>query len=112
MSKAHILLTSLLLASGSLSAHTHAGQIGEEMPDAQKIRFCERVRDFALQAYYDRDKGRPIRLFAEDGSPGPRITNLIVKRIYAEPKIDSRQAAEAFGRAACNEMMGSSKPAD
>lgn len=112
MSKTRVLLASLLVASAPLSAHTHAGQVGEEMPDAQKIRFCERVRDFALQAFYDRDKGRPIKLFAEDGSPGPRITNKIIKHIYAEPTIASPQQAEAFGRAACNEMMGSSRGAE
>ena len=42
-------------------SHAHAGKIDDSMPDAQKIRFCERVRDFALQAFYDRDKGRPMK---------------------------------------------------
>jgi hypothetical protein len=32
------------------------------MPDAQKIRFCERVRDHAVQALYNRDRGRPMKL--------------------------------------------------
>lgn len=91
-------------AQGAL-AHAHAGQVDDSMPDAQKIRFCERVRDFALQAFYDREKGRPMKVFQEDGSNGPRITNHIIKRIYEEPQISSPKKAEAFGRATCNEMM-------
>lgn len=101
-----LILVVLLLASGGAWAHAHAGKVDDGMPDAQKIRFCERVRDFALQAYYDRDKGRPMKHFAEDGSPGPRITNHIIQRIYEEPQITSPKKAEAFGRATCNEMMG------
>lgn len=105
--KKTLLISTLLLASSNLWAHAHAGKIEDSMPDAQKIRFCERVRDFALQAFYDRDKGRPMKRFEEDGSPGPRITNLIIERIYNEPQISSPKKAEAFGRASCNEMMGS-----
>lgn len=112
MTKTLALLTTLLLASPNLWAHGHAGQVDDAMPDAQKIRFCERVRDFALQAFFDRDKGRPMKLFAEDGSNGPRITNVIIRRIYEEPQISSPKKAEAFGRATCNEMMGSTAPAD
>lgn len=87
-------------------AHGHLAAADETMPDAQKIRFCERVRDHALQTYYNRERGQPIKLFAEDGSAGARITNVIVKRIYAEPQISSPKKAEEFGRAKCNEMMG------
>jgi hypothetical protein len=87
-------------------AHAHAGKVDDSMPDAQKIRFCERVRDHALQAYYDRERGRPMKVFVEDGSDGARITNVIVKRIYEEPQISSPKKAETFGRATCNEMMG------
>ena len=76
------------------------------MPDAQKIRFCERIRDFALQAFHDRDKGLPMKVFAEDGSDGARIANFVIKRIYEEPQISSPKKAETFGRATCNEMMG------
>ncbi|PKO92369.1 MAG: hypothetical protein CVU16_06890 [Betaproteobacteria bacterium HGW-Betaproteobacteria-10] len=84
-----------------------AGQIDDSMPEAQKIRFCERVRDHALQTFYNRDKGRPMKLYAEDGSDGARITNFIIRRIYEEPQISSPKKAETFGRATCNEMMGS-----
>lgn len=107
--KKTIVIATLLLASQPLWAHAHAGKIDDDMPDVQKIRFCERVRDFALQAFFDRDKGRPMKLFAEDGSNGPRITNAIIKRIYDEPQISSPKKAEAFGRATCNEMMGSAR---
>ena len=90
----------------SVWPHAHAGKIDDSMSDAQKIRFCERVRDFALQSYYDREKGRPMKVFAEDGSDGARITNIVIKRIYDEPQISSPKKAETFGRATCNEMMG------
>ena len=95
-----------LLMMASVWPHAHAGKIDDSMPDAQKIRFCERVRDFALQAYYDREKGRPMKVFEEDGSDGARITNIVIKRIYDEPQISSPKKAETFGRATCNEMMG------
>lgn len=95
-----------LLATAAAWPHAYAGKIDDSMPDAQKIRFCERVRDFALQAYYDREKGRPMKVFVEDGSDGARITNHVIKRIYEEPQISSPKKAETFGRATCNEMMG------
>ena len=94
------------LAPTCVWSHAHAGKIDDSMPDAQTIRFCERVRDFALQAFYDRDKGRPMKVFVEDGSDGARITNHVIRRIYEEPQISSPKKAEAFGRATCNEMMG------
>ena len=105
MKHAITLTLGLMLAGGAL-AHGHPGQVPDDMPDAQKIRFCERVRDHALQAFYNRDRGRPMKLFEEDGSDGARITNHIIKRIYEEPQISSPKKAEAFGRATCNEMMG------
>ena len=95
----------LLLMTSALPP-AHAGKIDDSMSDAQKIRFCERVRDFALQAYYDREKGRPMKVFEEDGSDGARITNIVIKRIYEEPQISSPKKAETFGGATCNEMMG------
>ena len=105
MKRCSVLLISLLVMQG-VWAHGHPAPVDDSMPDAQKIRFCERVRDFALQSYYDREKGRPAKVFVEDGSDGPRITNAIIKRIYDEPQISSPKKAEAFGRATCNEMMG------
>ena len=117
MSKTHIIrrLTVAVLyvapfAMHLAAAHGGMGQIQDGMPEAQKIRFCERVRDFSLQALYDRDHGRPMKLFDEDGSDGPRITNVVTRRIHAEPQISSPKKAEAVARAICNEMMGS-KPA-
>jgi hypothetical protein len=105
MKRTVLAIAGLSLASAAW-AHAHAGKIDDSMPDAQKIRFCERVRDHALQAYYDRERGRPMKVFVEDGSDGARITNAIVKRIYEEPQISSPKKAETFGRATCNEMMG------
>lgn len=111
MKRLPLLLLTLLTTSGAW-AHGHPAPIDDSMPDAQKIRFCERVRDHALQAFYNRDRGRPMKLFEEDGSDGPRITNHIVRRIYEEPQISSPKKAEAFGRATCNEMMGTKTPSE
>ncbi|HMW77776.1 MAG: hypothetical protein JNK96_07535 [Betaproteobacteria bacterium] len=101
-----------LAAAGSALGHGHAGAVDDSMPDAERIRFCQRVRDFAMVAFNDRERGRPMKLFEEDGSNGPRVTNAIIRRIYAEPQIDSPKKADAFGRATCNEMMqaGSANP--
>ncbi len=96
-----------MLAASAAWGHGHPAPVDDSMPDVQKIRFCERVRDHALQAFYNRDRGRPMKLFDEDGSDGARITNYIIKRIYEEPQISSPKKAETFGRATCNEMMGS-----
>ncbi|HJV92362.1 MAG TPA: hypothetical protein VJ572_02750 [Azonexus sp.] len=86
--------------------------LGNDMPEVEKVRFCERIRDHALQALYSRDQGRPMRLIAEDGSVGARISNHITRRIYQEPQINNPRQADAFGRATCNEMMGSKTAAE
>ena len=101
----------LLVLAGALP-HAHAAKSDDGMPDAQKVRFCERVRDFAVQAYYDREKGRPMKVFVEDGSAGAHITNIVIKRIYVEPRISSPKEAETLGRETCNEMMGSKGSAE
>jgi hypothetical protein len=102
----------MLLMATAAWPHGHAGKVDDSMPDVQKIRFCERVRDFALQAFYDREKGKAMMVFAEDGSDGARITNFIIRRIYEEAQISSPKKAEAFGRATCNEMMGTGRAAE
>jgi hypothetical protein len=53
-----------------------------------------------------------MMVFAEDGSDGARITNFIIRRIYEEAQISSPKKAEAFGRATCNEMMGTGRAAE
>lgn len=103
--KYRLALVLCLAAAQGAWAHGHPAQVGDDMPDAQKIRFCSRVRDFAMQAFNDREKGKPMKLFDEDGGDGPRVTNHIIRRIYEEPQISSPKKAEAFGRATCNEMM-------
>lgn len=77
----------------------------EEMSEVERMSFCGRVRDFAVQAFFDREKGRPMRVFPEDGGAGPRITNHIVRRIYEEPQISSPKKVDAYSRATCNEML-------
>ena len=59
-----------LLMMASALPQARAATYGDGMPEAQKVRFCERVRDFAVQAFYDREKGRPMKVFVEDGSAG------------------------------------------
>lgn len=95
-----LLIFTLLVLNGQVIAADSG------MSDVQKVRFCERIRDHALQTYYNRERGQPIKLFAEDGSDGARITNTIIKRIYADLQISTPKKAEDFGRAKCNEMMG------
>lgn len=104
------LALALLTVSPTILAHGHAVRIDDNMPDAEKIRLCGRIRDIALQAFYERDRGRPMKQFEEDGSHGPRISNIIIQRIYAEPLISSPKKADAFSRATCNEMMGAANP--
>ena len=99
-----------LAAAPGAWAHGHPAQVSDDVPDAQKIRFCSRVRDFAMQAFNDREKGRPMKLFEEDGSDGPRVTNHIIRRIYDEPQISSPKKADAFARATCNELMHTGLP--
>jgi len=99
----------LLVLTGFLP-HAHAADAGEGMPDAQKVRFCERIRDFAKTAFYEREQGRPIRLFTEDGSDSLRITNIVIKHIYDDPKISSASQAELLGRSTCNQMLGTRNP--
>ncbi len=105
--KCRVLASSALLVLAGALPHAHAAKSDDGMPDAQKVRFCERVRDFALQAYYDREKGRPMKVFVEDGSAGAHITNVVIKRIYDEVQISSPKKAETLGRDTCNERMGS-----
>lgn len=78
----------------------------ESMSDAQKYMYCQRIRDHALQNFYNRVGGRPMTLFTEDGSDGPRIINTIIRQIYADKTIVTPNQAETFGRNKCNEMMG------
>lgn len=78
----------------------------DAMPEAQKMRYCERMRDFAVQAFHDRELGRPVKLFEEDGSRGPRIANTIARGIHADRGIASTRQAEAYARTTCLDMMG------
>jgi hypothetical protein len=112
MKRCCLTLLCLLVLPPAFAHGGHAANIPDDMPDAQKIRFCERVRDHAVQALYDRDRGSPMKLYEEDGSHGPRIVNHIIRRIYDEPQISSPKKAEVFGRGTCNEMMGTRNTAE
>ena len=104
----HVLI--LLAAIAAQPGLATAALGDEEMTDTQKMRFCERVRDHALQAFYNRERGQPRKLFEEDGGDGARISNLVIKRVYEEPQISSPRRAETYGRATCNEMMNTKPP--
>lgn len=97
-------LTVALLATSAVAQ--------EAMPDTQKSRFCQRVSDFAVRAFFDREKGRPMLHFDEDGSDGARVTNAIVRRIYDTPQISSPKKAAAFSLGTCNEMVGAPRGAE
>jgi hypothetical protein len=94
-----------MVCAGVTAAHGHPAPIDDGSPDAWKFRLCSEMSFVALQALYDRDKGRPPRNYAEDGGPGPRIANAIVRKVYEEPGISSPKRAEAFGRGYCNEQL-------
>jgi hypothetical protein len=112
MKKSLSLSFALMLVSPAWGHGVPVGALDDSMPDVQKIRFCERVRDHALQAFYNRERGQAMKLFEEDGSKGPAITNQIIRHIYAEPQISSPKKAEVYGRGRCNELMGTSSSID
>lgn len=86
-------------------AHGHPANIDPAAPDAWKYRLCGAMSTVAIQALHDRDKGLPPRLHDEDGTPGPRIANAIIHKVYDEPGIASPKRADTFGRAYCNEQL-------
>lgn len=94
-----------LLAASLASAHGHVPVIDDSHPEAAKIKLCSRMSDVALQAMYDRDKGRPIKLYEEDGTSAPRLANEVIRQVYDEPQISSSRAAMAIGRGRCNEYF-------
>lgn len=95
----------LILLSGQAAAHGHAATIDAHSPDAWKYRLCNDMSTVAIQALNDRDKGRTMRRYPDDGGPGPAIANALVERVYAEPAISSPKRADAIGRAYCNEQL-------
>jgi hypothetical protein len=94
-----------IVGAGDTVAHGHPAPIDDGAPDAWKYRLCSEMSSVALQALHDRDKGRPPRAYPEDGGPGGRIANAIVRKVYEEPAISSPKRAETFGRAYCNEQL-------
>lgn len=99
------ILAVLLAAAVDATAHGHAGAVDDSVPDAWKIRLCSEMVGVAIQAVHDRDRGLPLRVYPDDGGPGPAIANAIVRKVYVEPAISSPKRAEAFGRGYCNEQL-------
>jgi hypothetical protein len=86
-------------------SHGHPGSVDPGNPDAWKYRLCGEMVTVAIQALYDRDRGRPMKRYDDDGTPGPRIANGIIGKVYAEPAIASPKRAETFGRGYCMEQL-------
>lgn len=94
-----------LLLPAVAAAHGHPGTVDPASPDAWKYRLCGEMATVAIQALYDRDKGRAPKAYAGDGTRGPAIANAIVERIFAEAQIASPKKAETFGRGFCMERL-------
>ncbi len=93
------------LVAGGARGHGHPAAIDEANPEAWKYRLCGEMAGVAIQALKDRERGRPARVYPDDGGPGPAIANAIVRKVYDEPGISSPKRAETFGRAHCNEAL-------
>lgn len=104
MTKRNLFFLFALFAATPAFPHAHPPAIDENDPDAWKIKLCNRISDVALQALADRDKGRPMKLYEEDGDEA-RLANQVTRRIFAEPQVTSPKKAMVFGRGACNEYL-------
>lgn len=96
-------LTALIAAPAAL-AHAHAPHVDDSDPEAWKIKLCSRMSDVAMQALSDRDKGKPMKLYEEDGDQA-QLANAIIRQVYAEPQVSSPKKAMVFGRGKCNEFL-------
>jgi hypothetical protein len=95
----------VMLLSAGAAAHGHPGNVDPASPDAWKYKLCGEMATIAVQALYDRDKGRAPKAHADDGTRGPAIANAIAERIFAEPQISSPKKAATFGRGFCMERL-------
>ncbi len=102
-----LVVTLTPLASTIAFGHGHAAAIDPDLPDAWKYKLCGEMSTVAIQALYDRDKGRPMKLATDDRNIATQITNALIQKVYAEPAIASPKRADAFGRAFCNEQLQS-----
>lgn len=98
------LLLAALLPALAL-AHGHPGNIDPASPDAWQYRLCGEMATVAIQALHDRERGRPMKTYAEDGGPAALIANAIARRVFEEPQISSPKKAESFGRGYCMERL-------
>jgi len=95
----------LLVATTQAFAHGHPAPINPDHPEAWKHRLCAEMTTVAIAAVQARDKGAPMKHYADDGGPGPRLANAIVAKVYAEPAISSPKRAEAYARSYCNQSL-------
>ena len=104
-----LLFIFLVLSASVVQAHDPMPAIDDSHPDAARIKLCSRMADVALQALNDRDKGRPMKTYQEDGADEPKLANEIIQAVYGEPQISSPKKALTFGRARCNEFLRNQK---
>jgi hypothetical protein len=95
----------VLLLPGIAAAHGHPGNVAPDSADAWKYQLCGEMAAVAIQSLHDRDKGRAPKTYADDGTRGPAIANIIIQQIFTEPQISSPKKAETFGRAFCMERL-------
>lgn len=98
-------LAALAVLPGAAAAHGHPGAIDPAHPEAWKYKLCGEMSSVAIQALHDRDRGRAMKRYDDDGSLPPRLANAIIGKVYDEPGIASPKRAETFGRAYCMEHL-------
>lgn len=90
-----------IVSLGGTAVHA-ASEAG---PEDWKTRLCREMSDVAVRAQFNRDQGRPMPVYPDDGSPAARIANALTRRIYEEPSVTSPKRAQAFGRVYCAEQL-------
>lgn len=104
MTRRAAIILGALLPSLAL-AHGHPGSVDPASPDAWQYRLCGEMATVAIQALHDRDRGRPMKTYPDDGGPAAAIANAIARRVFEEPQISSPKKAETFGRGYCMERL-------
>ncbi len=104
MTRRAAIILGALLPSLAL-AHGHPGNIDPASPDAWQYRLCGEMATVAIQALHDRDRGRPMKAYPDNGGPAAAIANAIARRVFEEPQISSPKKAETFGRGYCMERL-------
>lgn len=92
-----------IVSLGGTAVAFAAGQEGAPLDRKQAL--CAEMATVAMRAQFNRDKGRPMPVYPDDGSAAARIANDLTRRVYEEPSITGPKRAEAFGRVYCAERL-------